>query len=95
MSGNVRFVSGNVRFMSGNVRYVARNVRFVSVRVVTELAKYRLGSVGVQKVSSDKGGTAQCFCREVNYCKLRNTPAGKKVEFASDKISHVVLTGHW
>jgi hypothetical protein len=40
------------------------------VKVVTELAKYRLGSVGVQEVSWDKGGTAQYFCREVNCCTL-------------------------
>jgi hypothetical protein len=48
------------------------------VRVVTELAKYRLGSVGMQEVRWDKGGTEQCFCvwkqeqkasaRDVNYC---------------------------
>lgn len=48
---------------------------------MTELAKYRLGSVGVQEVRWDKGGTEQCFCvwkqehkasaRDVNYCELQ------------------------
>jgi len=32
------------------------------VKVTTELAKYRLGSVGVQEVRWDKGDTEQCFC---------------------------------
>lgn len=48
------------------------------VRVVTELAKYTSGSMGVQEVRWDKGGTEQCFCvwkqeqkvsaKEVSYC---------------------------
>jgi len=51
------------------------------VRVVTELAKYRFGLVGVQEVRWDKGDTEQCFCvwkeeqkasaRDVNYCTLQ------------------------
>jgi len=58
------------------------------VRVVTELAKFRLGSVEVQEVSWEKGGTAQCFCvwreeqkasaREVNYCTLQEQKASAR-----------------
>ena len=51
------------------------------VRVVTELAEYRLGSARVQEAIWDKGGTEQCFCvwkqeqktsaRDVNFCTLQ------------------------
>jgi hypothetical protein len=68
-----------------DLRFVTGNVRFVSVSgslkaVVTELAKCRFGSVGVQEVRWDKGSAEQCFClwkqeqkesaRDVNYCTL-------------------------
>ena len=35
--------------------------------------------------------------RDVNYCNstLQGHTTGKRVELATDRMSHVVLTGHW
>jgi hypothetical protein len=64
--------------------------------------------VGVQEVRCDKGGTARAgdytfFYGKRNenqlgtwfFVRHRIVPAVKKVEFVSDRMSYIVLRGHW
>ena len=76
---------------------------------VRELARYKLNSVGVQKVRWDKAGTVRAvdytfFCGKGNenyklgtgfFVHQRIVPAVKKVEFVSDRKSYIVLRGRW
>ena len=77
--------------------------------VVRELARYKLDLVDVQEVRWDKGGTAKAgdytfFCGKGNETHLSETgscvhqkivPAATKIEFVSDRMSYIVLRGHW
>jgi exonuclease III len=55
--------------------------RVVSLMTVSrDLSKYRLDLVGVQEVRWEGSGTI---------------PAGKRVEFLNDKMSYIILRGHW
>ena len=102
MEVDLRFVTGNVRFVSGNVRFVTGNVRLVSVSGLWQNWR-STGSLGMQEVRWDKGGTEHCFCvwnrkkkhqletwiTVVVHCR------NKILEVASGRMSHVVLTGRW
>jgi exonuclease III len=77
--------------------------------VVMELARYKLDLVGVQEVRWDKAETVRAgdytlVCRKGNENQLLGTGffihqrivlAGKTVEFISDRMSCIVLRGHW
>jgi hypothetical protein len=76
--------------------------------VVWELARYRLDLVGVQEVRWDKGWTITAGDYTFLYGKgtenhlgtgsfvhQRIIPAIKTVEFVSDRMSYIVLRGHW
>ena len=83
---------------SGSLRTAAR-----------ELAKYKLDLVGVQEVRWGKGGTVRAGAYIFVYGKgnennqlgkgffvhHRTVSAVKRVQFASDRVSHIVLRGHW
>jgi len=82
----------------------------VSIKAVArELARYKLDVVGVQEVRWDKGGTVRAEDYKVFYRKgnenhqfgtgflvhHRIVSAVKRVEFVSDRLSYIVLKGHW
>jgi len=75
----------------------------------TELVRYKLDVVGVQEVRWDKGGTVRAGDYDFFYGKgnenhklgmgffvhRRIVSAVKRVEFVSDRLSHIVLRGCW
>jgi hypothetical protein len=77
--------------------------------VSRELSRYRLDLVGVQKVRWKGSGTVPAGEYTVFYGKgnenhelgtgffvhKRITSAAKKVEFVSDRMSYIILRGHW
>ena len=74
-----------------------------------ELARYKLDLVGVQEVTWNKGGRVRAgdfniFCGKGNesiqlgtgfFVHHRIVSAVKRVEFASFRISYIVLRGRW
>ena len=74
-----------------------------------ELARYKLDLVGVQEVRWDKWGTVRAgdyisFYRKGNenhqlgtgfFVHQRIASAIKRVEFVSNRVSYIVMRGHW
>jgi hypothetical protein len=73
------------------------------VTVSRELAKYKLDLVRVQEVKWDKGGTEPADIYTFFYgngnvdCHLGTGTMSevKRVEFISDRMSHLMLRGQW
>jgi exonuclease III len=97
---DMRFGTWNVRnlYRSGSLKTVAR-----------ELGKYKLELVGVQEVRWDKSSTERAqhytfFCGAGNednrlgtgfFVHKRIISAVRRVEFVSDRMSYIILRGHW
>jgi exonuclease III len=74
-----------------------------------EISKYKLDLVGVQEVRWDGGGTEPAgeytfFCGKMNethelctgfFVHKGITSAVKRMEFISDRMSYIILTGRW
>jgi hypothetical protein len=77
--------------------------------VARELGKYKLDLVGIQEVRWDKGGTERAEDYTFLYGEENEDyPLGKsffvhkriisavwRVEFFSDRMSYIILRGHW
>jgi hypothetical protein len=77
--------------------------------VAREVARCKLDSVSVQEVRWDKGGTVRAGDYTFSYgngnesyqlgtgyfVHQRIVSAIKRVEFVTDRMSHIVLRGHW
>jgi hypothetical protein len=76
--------------------------------VSMELSRYRLDLVGVQGVRWEDSGTTPAgeytFCMErgmrtmnweQGFVHKRIISAVKRVEFVSDRMSYIILRGHW
>jgi exonuclease III len=97
---DIRFGTWNVRslYRAGSIMAVAR-----------KLVRYKLDLVGVQEVRWDKGGTVRAgdyssFCAKGNENRQLGTEyfehhrivsAVKRAEFVGDRMSYLVLRGHW
>jgi hypothetical protein len=77
--------------------------------VAKEISKHKLDLVGVQEVGSDRGGTepaGECMFLYGKgndnhelitgfFVHKRIISAVKRVEFVSDRMSYIILRGHW
>jgi exonuclease III len=89
----------DMTFGTWNVRSLYRPG---SLKTVSgELAKYKLDLVGVQEVRWDKGGTepagdyADHHSGTGFYVHKRIISAVKRVEFVSDRMLYITLSGRW
>jgi exonuclease III len=97
----------DMRFGTWNVRSLYRIGSLTTV--ARELGKYKLDLVGVQEVRWEKEGTVQAedctfFYRQGNgdhqlgtgfFVHKRIISAVRRVEFISDRMSYIILRGHW
>jgi hypothetical protein len=81
----------------------------LSKPVSTELAKYKLGSVGEQEVSREEGGTEPADGYRFLYANgnadhhlwtgflihKRTISVNKRVEVVSDRMSYLIIRGRW
>jgi hypothetical protein len=94
-------------FGTWNVRSLYRAGSLVTVSKA--LSKYKLDLVGVQEVRWEGGGTklaGECtsfygkgsenheLCTGF-FVHTRIIPAAKRAVFVSDRISYIILRGHW
>jgi hypothetical protein len=77
--------------------------------VAREFGKYKLDLVGVQEVRWEKGGTERAEYNTFfygqgnvdhqlgtgNFVHKRILSAVRRVEFISDRMSYIILRGHW
>jgi hypothetical protein len=77
--------------------------------VSKHISKYKFNLVGVQVVRWDKGitepaGDYSCFCQKENenhklgtvfFIDKKIISAVKRAEFVSDRMSYIILRGHW
>jgi exonuclease III len=97
----------DMRFDTWNIRSL---YRIVSLKTVArELGKYKLDLVGVHEVRWEKGGAERAevyafFYGQGNgdhqlgtgfYVHKRILSAVRRVEFISDRMSHIILRGRW
>jgi exonuclease III len=94
-------------FGTWNVRSVYRIGSLKTL--VKELGKYKVDSVGIQEVRWEEGGTEwaeDCtfFYGERNvdhqlrtglFVRDREVSVVRRVEFISDRMSYIILRGHW
>jgi hypothetical protein len=72
-----------------------------SLRAVgKEISKYKLDLVGVQEVRWDRGGTEPAgentfFYGKGFFIRKKIISAVKRIEFVSDRLSYIILTGCW
>jgi exonuclease III len=98
----------DMRFGLWNVKSLYRAGSLMTVS--KELSKYKLDLVGVQEVRWEGGGTEPAGEYTLFYGKgnenhelgtgfffvhKRITSAVKRVEFISDRMSHIILRGRW
>jgi exonuclease III len=98
-----------MRFGTWNIRSLYRN-RIRSLKTVTrELGKYKLDLVGVPEVRWEKGGAEQVeeytfFYGQGNgnhqlgtgiFVHKRIVSLIRREEIVSDRISYIILRGHW
>jgi len=97
----------DIRFGTWNVRNLDRAGSLTAA--ARELARYKLDLVGVQEIRWEKGGTVRAGDYNFFYGKRnenhqlgtgffvhnRIALAVKRVEFVSDRVSHIVLRGCW
>jgi hypothetical protein len=96
----------DMRFGTWNVRKLYRSVSLTAA--ARELARYRLDLLGLHEVRWDKERTVragQYICVRKRKRKSSNgnrilvhhriVTAVQRVEFVSDRMSYIVLRGHW
>jgi exonuclease III len=97
----------DMRYSTWNVRSLHRTGTLKTV--VRELVKYRLDLVGVWEVRWEKSGTERAedymfFYGEGNgdhqlgtvfFVHMRIISVVRRVEFISDRMSYIILRGHW
>jgi exonuclease III len=96
-----------VRFVTWNVRSLYRSGSLTSA--AREIARYKLGLVGVQEVRWDKGGVLIAgdyifFCGKGNgnrqlitrfFLHHEVVSAVKRFEFVNNRLSYIVLRVRW